>query len=225
MDVKPLVKGLLARNREVLEGTMADVESEHAHWAPPGKALPLGALYIHVLTAEDFFIQGLLKGGAPLWDSSWKDNMGLSEPRPPRGQPWEDWARRVRMDMPKLREYGKAVFAATDTYVDGLSETDLAKEIEFMGRKMPLGHLLPGRDVHPLRQPCRRDFHPQGATGTEGLSFLAGCGRRNGSESDEKGSAARRRPKAARRGVLRTLSRLSRAPTKQMGPYSSLSPG
>ena len=25
--------------------------------------------------------------------------------------------------MPKLREYGKAVFAATDAYVDGLSET------------------------------------------------------------------------------------------------------
>ena len=138
MDVKPLVKGMLARNREVLEGTMTDVENEHAHWAPPGKALPLGALYIHVLTAEDFFIQGLLKGGAPLWDSTWKDKMGLSEPRPPRGQPWEDWARRVRIDMPKLREYGKTVFAATDTYVDGLSETDLAREIDFMGRKMPL---------------------------------------------------------------------------------------
>ena len=44
MDVKPLVKGLLARNREVLESTMADVENEHAHWAPSGKALPLGAL-------------------------------------------------------------------------------------------------------------------------------------------------------------------------------------
>jgi len=26
MDVKPLVKGLLARNREVMESTMADVE-------------------------------------------------------------------------------------------------------------------------------------------------------------------------------------------------------
>jgi hypothetical protein len=50
MDVKPLVKTLLARNREVMESTMADVESEHAHWGPPGKALPLGALYVHVLT-------------------------------------------------------------------------------------------------------------------------------------------------------------------------------
>jgi len=138
MDVKPLVKGLLARNREVMESTMADVENQHAQWVPPGKAMPLGALYVHVLTAEDFFIHGLLQGGAPMWDSTWKDKMGLSEPRPPRGQPWDDWARRVRLDMPKLREYAKAVFAATDSYIDSLSEGDFGREIEFFGRKMPL---------------------------------------------------------------------------------------
>jgi len=138
MDVKPLVKGLLARNREVMESTMADVENQHAQWVPPGKAMPLGALYVHVLTAEDFFIHGLLQDGAPMWDSTWKDKMGLSEPRPPRGQPWDDWARRVRMDMPKLREYAKAVFAATDSYIDSLSEGDFGREIEFFGRKMPL---------------------------------------------------------------------------------------
>ena len=144
MDAKPLVKALLARNHEVLEGTMAGVENEHAHWAPSGKALPLGALYVHVVTAEDFFIQSLLKGGAPLWDSTWKGNMGLSEPRPPRGQPWEEWARRVRMDISKVREYGKAVYGATDAYVDGLSEADLAKDIEFMGNKMPLVNFFLG---------------------------------------------------------------------------------
>src|SRR5262249_17171674 len=88
---------------------------------------------------EDFFIHGLLQGGAPMWDSTWKDKMGLSEPRPPRGQPWDDWARRVRLDMPKLREYAKAVFAATDSYIDSLGEGDFGREIEFFGRKMPLG--------------------------------------------------------------------------------------
>ena len=145
MDVKLLVQGVLARNREVMESTMADVTSEHAQWTPPGKALPLGALYVHVLTSEDFFIQGLLKGGTPMWDATWKGSaMGLSEPRPPRGQPWEDWARRVRIDMPKLREYAKAVFAATDAHVDGLSEADLGKEVEFLGRKMSVATLLLG---------------------------------------------------------------------------------
>ena len=138
MDAKPLVKTLLGRSREVLEGILADVQSEHVHWLPPGKALPIGALYVHVLTAEDFFIQGLLKGGTPLWDSTWKGKMGLSEPRPPRGEPWENWARRVRIDLPTLREYAKAVFAATDAYVDSLSEPEFAREVEFFGRKMPL---------------------------------------------------------------------------------------
>jgi len=144
MDVKSLVKGTLTRNHEVLESTMAEVEGEHANWAPPGKALPLGALYIHVLTSEDFFIQSLLKGGAPLGESTWKDSMGLSEPRPPRGQPWEDWARRVRIDLPKLREYARAVFAATDTYLDSLDDADLAREIEFFGRKMSLAAFFLG---------------------------------------------------------------------------------
>jgi hypothetical protein len=70
--------------------------------------------------------------------------MGLSEPRPPRGQPWEDWARRVRIDMPKLREYAKAVFAATDAYVDSLSEGDLEKEIQFNERKIRLAGFFLG---------------------------------------------------------------------------------
>ena len=68
----------------------------------------------------------MLKGGVPLWDSSWKGNMGLSEPRPPRGQPWEDWARRVRIDMPKLREYAKAVFAALVGFFLGVMCTHCA---------------------------------------------------------------------------------------------------
>ena len=161
MDVKQLVKTVLARNREVLEGTVADVENEHADWAPPGKALPLGALYVHVVTSEDFFVQQMFKGGAPMWDSSWKGKMGLSEPRPPRGEPWEEWARRVRMDMPKVREYAKAVFAATDNYVDSLSETDLGKGGRVLRPQDFACRLLPGRDVYPLREPRRRDLHPQ----------------------------------------------------------------
>jgi len=144
MEVKSLVKGILARNHELLESTMTDVENRHAEWAPPGKALPLGALYVHVVTSEDFFIQSLLNGGTPLWDSTWKGKMGLSEPRPPRGQPWEEWGRRVRIEVSKLREYAKAVFAATDAHIDSLNETDLSKEIEFFGRKMSLAAFFLG---------------------------------------------------------------------------------
>jgi hypothetical protein len=171
MDMKPLVKTILARNQEVLESTMADVQSEHAHWAPPGKALPRGALYVHSLTAEDFFIQGLLKGGAPQWESSWTGRMGRSEPRPPRGQPWDDWARRVRIDLPALREYGQAVYAATDAYIDGLSEPDLAREIEFMGRKMALAALFLGVVCTHCANYAGPVSTPKGLQGLKGYPF------------------------------------------------------
>ena len=171
MDVKPLVKAVLARNREVMESTMADVGNEHAEWAPPGKALPLGALYVHVLTSEDFFIQGLLKGGTPMWDSSWKGSkMGLSEPRPPLGQPGELGAS-VRIDMRSCASYAK-----------GSSWPRTPTRQPERGRPRQGGRVLRSQDagggfvawpdVHPHCEPHRRDLHSEGTAGTEGLSYL-----------------------------------------------------
>ncbi len=49
----------------LLEGTVADVTPEQVHWSPPGKAMPLGATYAHVVISEDGAINGMIKGGAP----------------------------------------------------------------------------------------------------------------------------------------------------------------
>ena len=32
-----------------LEGIMADVEPEQVHWMPQGTAMPVGALYVHIV--------------------------------------------------------------------------------------------------------------------------------------------------------------------------------
>jgi hypothetical protein len=37
----------------MLEGIVADLTPEDAHWKPPGKALPAGAVYAHVVIAMD----------------------------------------------------------------------------------------------------------------------------------------------------------------------------
>ena len=66
MDARSQFVGLFHSVHEVLEGTMADVTPEQAHWVPPGKAEPIGATYAHILMAEDYFVNGLGKGGAPL---------------------------------------------------------------------------------------------------------------------------------------------------------------
>jgi hypothetical protein len=110
---------------------MADVTPEQAHWVPPGKASTIGANYVHVLTGEDMTIQGLMKGGPPLYASSWATKMGVSEPPPVGpGQDLQAWGKRARLDLEALRPYARAVYAATDEYVESLQPEDLNRSFD-----------------------------------------------------------------------------------------------
>ncbi len=121
-----------------LEGTMADVTAEQAHYAPPGRANPLGATYAHLLCSEDMIVNGMLRQAAPLSASSHAGKTGLSEPMPMPGSPdWSTayaaWARRVQVDLPALTSYGADVYAATDAYLTTLSDADLDRELDLSG--------------------------------------------------------------------------------------------
>src|SRR5438045_1835273 len=49
-----------------LDGTMADVTREQAHYSPPGRANPIGATFAHLVCSEDMVINGMLQQRAPL---------------------------------------------------------------------------------------------------------------------------------------------------------------
>jgi len=126
------MKGL----HELLEGTVADVTTEQAHWIPPGKALPIGATYAHVVVGEDGVVNGMLKGGAPLFAAAWAGKTGLSEPPPsfdpkkPGFPDWSGWARKVKVDLPALRKYAQAVYAASDDFLASLRGKDLDRPVD-----------------------------------------------------------------------------------------------
>jgi len=114
---------------------MADVTQQEAHWAPPGIAIPLGATYAHIVISEDGTVSGLLKGAAPLFAGNWAGKVGVSElppmtnPNSPGFPDWRSWSRRVKVDLAKMREYAKAVYSATETYLDLLSDEDLTRPV------------------------------------------------------------------------------------------------
>lgn len=119
-----------------LEGTLQGVTSEQAHWTPPGIANPLGATYAHVALTEDGIIGAILKGGTPLFATSWAGKVGVSE-LPPMPGPggnglpgWNEWARQVQVDMPVLHEYAQAVYANTEAYLASLSTDDLNRPLD-----------------------------------------------------------------------------------------------
>ncbi len=136
MNTKALkiIKDYVKDARGVLESTMADVTEKQAHFLPPNAALPIGALYAHVIVSEDWTIQSILKKATTLAQGLYATNSGISEPMPAPGEGWEEkhrtWARSVNIDLPKLKEYAQAVYAATDEYLASLTEEDLDRPVD-----------------------------------------------------------------------------------------------
>ena len=124
-----LLRGQFNSAHETLEKMMSDVTADQAHWTPPGIANPLGATYAHIVASEDGVFNGIFKGGAPLMASSHAGKTGLSE-LPPQGFEWAEWGRNVQVDLPALKAYAQAVYAATDVYLGTLSDSDLGNEID-----------------------------------------------------------------------------------------------
>jgi hypothetical protein len=133
VDAITLLRQQLSTAHQFLEGTMADVTPEQAHWLPPGLANPLGASYAHVVTSEDMIVNGMVQQAAPLCATSWAGRTGLSEPMPVPGPEWEQygpWARRVRIDLDALRAYAQAVYANSDAYLATLTPDDLDRPMD-----------------------------------------------------------------------------------------------
>ena len=112
------------------EGTLAGVTDELAHFDPPGTVTSIGAQAAHVVTGLDFFLLGVAAGKQPLLVGGFADRSGVSEP-PPAGGEWSEWAARVKIDLPALEAYSKAVFSEIDGYLASISDEDLQQEKEF----------------------------------------------------------------------------------------------
>jgi hypothetical protein len=129
-----LLKDQIKDARGLFENTSADIQNEHLHKDPGGKAFPLGATYAHLVFSEDAIVQGMMQSKPPLFETDWKGKTGASQPMPPMDEEWsqanEKWSKTVTVDFTQLQQYAKVVFAATDNYVNSLTDQDLEREID-----------------------------------------------------------------------------------------------
>lgn len=112
-----------------LEEVLGEVTPEEAHWLPPGRALPIDALYAHTVIGEDMFLSLFFRKAPALCATTWSGRVGVSE-LPPNDPPWDAWARDVKVDLPALREYARAVYAASEEYVRSLCPEALEAPFE-----------------------------------------------------------------------------------------------
>lgn len=123
-----------------LEQTMDGVTDEVAQFMPPQKANPIAGTYAHLVFSEDFFVQGILQGKKPVFETDFKGKTGASEIQPIE---WETaypkWLKEVTVDIKAFREYAKAVYTASETYVSSLTDAELEKDVDMsaygMGKK------------------------------------------------------------------------------------------
>jgi len=123
-----ILQGYLALARNWFEGTMQGVTPELSHWQPPGKMQPIAANYIHVITSEDYLLNGIVLGSVPLMASTFVGKTGFSEAPPPGNR--DEWANRVRVDLDIAGTYAQAVYAATSAYLDTATDDDLSRIVD-----------------------------------------------------------------------------------------------
>jgi hypothetical protein len=122
MNAVTAVRDNIRWGNHLLEMVMADVTDEQARWLPPGLAHPIGAIYAHAYLAEDGVLNGMLKGAPPLFATDWAGRIGIPEPSMVITP---EWSRALQPDLPALRQYGQAVVAAVEAYLETLTDAGL----------------------------------------------------------------------------------------------------
>ena len=141
MEIFEYIKRQMAGMRRQVEMTMKDVTPEQFNWAPPGTANTISATFIHLTSVEDGFVQAFLQGKPRVWDAAgWSDRTGIIK-TPAIGESWDAF-KNAGLEPAPFLEYQKAVWAATDAYLAGLTVEELDRKVNFAGGERSVADML-----------------------------------------------------------------------------------
>jgi len=96
---------------------------------PDATVTSIASIYAHAIFSEDAITQGMLQSKPPIYNTDgWKAKTGVAMPENPGMNP--EWAATVKMNLPAFREYAKAVHAATNAYLDNVTESELQEKVQ-----------------------------------------------------------------------------------------------
>jgi uncharacterized damage-inducible protein DinB len=133
------IKEMLGLARQYLDAAIQETDAETLAKKLPGATVgPIGEIYGHTLGNEDWAFNQLIQGKDLILNSGgWAAKLGIdTETKEP------NWNAAAQNHMAELQEYGKAVIAATDAFLAGLTDADLDRQIDFFGRKETMGWVI-----------------------------------------------------------------------------------
>ena len=141
MNTFELIKQMMQGMRSQVNMTMKDVTFDQFNWASPGTCNTISATFIHMTASEDYFVQDVLQGKPHVWDAgNWCEKTWVKK-TPGIGENWDEF-KRSTLPLVPFFEYQKAVWAATDAYIAGLTTQELERKVKFAGGTRTVGDML-----------------------------------------------------------------------------------
>ena len=132
----------LQESVNLLDSIVADLNDDQYNLDPQGTANSAAKNHVHIVSSIDFFLNGIVGGGAPQW-STFAPASGLP------GNPLEIWGHGGRISREATLAYSKDVTAAALDVVSKLSDGDFDREIDtrFFGMK-PIAYVVQLAALH-----------------------------------------------------------------------------
>jgi uncharacterized damage-inducible protein DinB len=169
MRTRDLLRAQYRQAHGILEQVIEDCSEEVWTHVAGGTVGSIAAIYAHVVYDEDGMMRGAGRDGT-VWESGgWAQKTGLGEMSPMQTQEWAQSL--LDYDLAALREYAQAVYASTDTYLENLSDDDLAEEIETFAGKQPRARYLGTTCLWHITNHQGEISALKGVQGLKGLPF------------------------------------------------------
>ena len=132
MDAVEFVRQLVTAVRHQTNDPMKNITLAQFNWPPPGTASPSSAVFIHLLNSEDYFFQNVIQGKPKIWEAGgWAEKTGVKN-IPDYGGNWDEF-KQMTLALKPVLAYQRAVYAATDSYLDKLTSDELDRKVKFAG--------------------------------------------------------------------------------------------
>ena len=173
MNAVEVLQFSLGNAFDILGQVTADVTQELADWQPPGIANPIGATYWHTVSGADEIIYRWALGQESLRArEGWDDRvLTVSVPEPEHGGDYLGYMRAIRVDLPALHDYAKAVGETLLGWLGSLTPEDLERTIETPLGEYTLAQMLALFIVWHIDAHCGEISALKGCQGAQGYPF------------------------------------------------------